>query len=401
MSSNRRLNVVGILVCFLLISSGGYLLLTYQPNLDPENGNTTSMTDPYEDFVSIEEIVAASFKEIGFGEAPGENSSIEATVKALELLSEFDLIDSPSIQDILNLTYEATIARHAGDGGFHPTVDDWETDLRITALSVKILRLLNRLDEGMILSVTRYLTNYLGSLLRLENWLSSSIFDYKYWALRCVIEFDVPNNLRKIGLYELSLDNVYSAGEDPGMDTGRPILWDYEIYFPYQFTPRPLAQRLLILESFEYMIPNPLLRPYIISLLVNSSDTINELVEMYDSSNGLVNNSLEFTWMTYRTLTNTGRMTRVFDSNETSLNQIQGQINSVIDFETARADPQASIFEILLLTKIANILTFNLNHGFIEEGESVLYCCLSVEFVYVTYEQSKDPFESENVRQIA
>ena len=372
MTKYRASDVVGIVVAILLISSGGFLLISFQSNLFPGNGNTTTITEPNDGFVKIEELVASTFKDIGFGPAPGENSTIESTAEALELLSEFNLIDAPLLEPAIDATYEYTMARRAGDGGFHPVIDTWMTDSKTTALSVRILRLMNRLDEDTILDVKRYLDTWYS----LENWFDEP-FEGKYWNLRCAHELDVPNNLRQIGLYELTLENIYDPGEDPGMDTGRPILWSDQIFFEYGFNEEPLLRRLQILECFEYMVPNPLHRPIIFGLLVNESDTVEQLLSLYDNESGLMNRSMDFTWMTYRTLTNTGNLSQLLytpdDNSVSRLIQMQERISSVVDMETARANPNATISEVLLLVRIANILEYNLNHGFIEDMMTVFW----------------------------
>jgi len=116
------------------------------------------------------------------------------------------------------------------------------------------------------------------------------------------------------------------------------------------------------------MIPNPLHRPTIVGLLVDETNTVDQLASMFDETSGLVNNDYQFTWKAFRILTNTGNMTHIYDNENGTrrIDWLQEQIQAVVDIENARANPNATISDIFFLTKIARLIAFNLNHGFIE-----------------------------------
>lgn len=370
MASQKSRNVVGLVVVIILISSGGLilggLLIFNQPGNN--NGATTTTTTttvgPAEDFVPIDELVAATFDGIGFADEPDSSSTISSTLSAIELLSEFSLINSSITHDMLNETYNAIMEREHPNGGFQEVVGFADQSLEATALSCRTLRLMNRLTQDVTSGVRSFLADEFRGGLSYANWIIEGVLSEKYWGLRCAHETD---SIGYLGLNPITLDNIFDDGEDPGVGTD-PVLWTNEIFYGTQLDREPLADRLTILECFEYMIPNPLDRPVLIGLLVNESNTVNELSSMYSEESGLISNDLEFTWTVFRILTNTGNMSCIFSSENAMerINQIQEQIETVVDIENVRANPNATILEILFLTQIKRLISFKLDHGFIE-----------------------------------
>lgn len=374
MSSQKPTKIVGFAVVIVLISSGGLilggLLIPNQPGNNTETVTITT-TGLIEDFVPIDELVAATFDGTGFGDEPGSSSTISSTLSAIELLSEFNLINSSITQDMLNDTYNAIMEREHPNGGFQEVAGFADQSLEATALSARTLRLMNRLTVDVIISVRTFLIDEFRGGLSYENWISEGVLTQKYWGLRCAHE---TGAIVYIGLKPITLDNIFEVGEDPGIGTD-PVLWTDEIYYGTRLDQETLADRLIILECFEYMIPNPLDRPVLIGLLVNESNTMNELCSMYSEESGLISNSIEFTWTVFRILTNTGNMSHIFSGENSMMriNQIQEQIDAVVDIENARANPNATISEILFLTKIERLIAFNLDHGFIETSLAIFY----------------------------
>ena len=369
MSSQRSSIIVGLVVVVILISSGGLLILFSQTEFDPGNETTTTTTtttmmEPNDDFVNIEEIVAATFDGIGFAEEEGSDSTISSTLKGVELLSDYDLIDCSLTKEMLNDTYDAIMEREHPNGGFSEVPGALYQSLESTALSLRTLRLMDRLEQTTKNGIISYLWDEFGGGLSCENWITEGVWEVKYWGLRCAYEI---GNIGYIGLKPITLDNIFEEGEEPGAGTD-PVLWIGEVFFGTQLDTKTLSDRLIIFECFEYMIPNPLHRPVLIGLLVNESDTVNQLVSMFDETSGLVDNDFEFTWTVFRILTNTGNMTHIFDSENGAerINRIQEQIDAVVDIDNARANPNATVSEIFFMTKIAQLIAFNLDHGYIE-----------------------------------
>ena len=386
MSSQRTSILGGAIIVFILITSGGLLIFFGQTEFDPgnetETTRTTTTTGPNDGFVNIEEIVAATFDGIGFTEEEGSNSTISSTLKGVEILSDYDLIDCPLTKEMLNDTYDAIMEREHPNGGFSEVPGELYQSLEATALSLRTLRLMDRLVQTTKNGIISYLSNEFSGGLSYENWISEGVLEEKYWGLRCAYEI---GNIANIGVKPITLDNIFEEGEEPGAGTD-PVLWTGEIYFGTQLDTKTLSDRLIIFECFEYMIPDPLHRPVLIGLLVDESDTVNQLASMFYETSGLVDNDFEFTWTVFRILTNTGNMTHIFDSENGAerIDRIQEQIDTVIDIDNAQANPNATVSEIFFMTKIAQLIAFNLDHGFIENQtptflESPLVLCAPVK----------------------
>ncbi len=370
MASQRTSNIAGIVVAIILISSGAVLLVLNQLDFGPGNGTTTTL-GPTEDFVPIDELMAATFDGKGFADEPDSSSTISSTLSAIDLLSEFDLISSPITHDMLNDTYNSIMEREHPNGGFQEVVGFADQSLEATALSARTLRLMNRLTQSVISGVRTYLGQTFRGGLSYENWISEGVLMEKYWGLRCAHETD---SLGYLGLKPITLDNIFDEGEEPGVGTD-PVLWTGEIYYGTALDQKNLVDRLTIFECFEYMIPNPLHRPVIIGLLVNETNSVNQLATMIDESIDQNNIDFEFILTAFRILTNSGNMSLVFEDNIVTerINYFQEKISSVVDIETAKANPNSTISEILAMTKIERLISFNLNHEFIKIPEC--YCC--------------------------
>jgi hypothetical protein len=343
--SSQKLSDIGrfVLAIILILSAGlilGGLLLLDQSGFTTENVTTTTL-GPTEDFMPIDELVAATFDGTGFADEPNSSSTLSSTLSAMELLSEFDLVNSSITHDMLDNTYSAIMEREHPNGGFQEVAGFADQSLEATALSARTLRLMNRLTQSVISGVRTYLAEEFRGALSYTNWISEGVLMDKYWGLRFAHETD---SLAYMGLKPITLDNVFDEGGEPDIGTD-PVLWTGEIYYGTELDQETLADRLTIFECFEYMIPNPLHRPVLIGLLVNESNTVNQLCSMYNEESGLIDNDLAFTWAALRILTNTGNMSRVFNNENAiaRISQIQAQIQAVVDIENARANPNATI----------------------------------------------------------
>ncbi|MHA2300895.1 MAG: hypothetical protein ACXACD_08060 [Candidatus Thorarchaeota archaeon] len=358
--------VVYLVIALILIAGGISIFVLYE-SVDLGNNTTTTTTTTTvidDGFEPLENILAETFDGTGFGNTSGSSASVESTLNAAELIHFFDLSDSAILHGMINATFNEIMSMHHPNGGFREDVYDLYPDRKVTALYVRTIRLLGLLDMDIHNDMIDFFLHELGGPLSYERWINDGILDEKYWVLRVAYEIDFT---QAIGLMPITLDNVFEQGEDPGIGTD-PVLWVGELYYGQQFDAESYDDRLMILECFEYMIRNPLHRPIIFGLLVNESSTVNQLATMYNDTSGLVNNNLKDTWTAFRTLTNTGNLSLIFDAEHSDerLSLLQERIDSVVDIENGRANPNATISEILVLTKISNIIDYNLNHGFIQ-----------------------------------
>lgn len=369
---NSKSGVALILVIGIVITSGMAIILT-QPGPGTDGTNTTTTTptqpppvDPYEDYEDITTLLKRCFDgEKGFAESEGENSTIESTLVAAELISRFSLQDSSELIYEINATVEYIKSRQdVGFGGFRREGDIHQSP-EVTALCVSILNRLDRMDDSTRIKASTYIgAYYVGQTF--DNWLSEGVLEIKTWGMIAAVELGGPRLVCDVG--SISVDeNVFNLGDTIPLFTDL-VLYRGEFHFgPTYFDTKSLSERIMNLETFERMVEHRSERPEIVNLLVNTTNTVNELVSEYNSTTGLFSGGLSASVVRFRLLASAGSINLIFDvSNGTDrMTALRSEVANRVDLSGKRCAPGESIADVLHLSQISDILDYCESDGLI------------------------------------
>ncbi|MFQ5834198.1 MAG: hypothetical protein ACE5H4_15955 [Candidatus Thorarchaeota archaeon] len=358
---NTRAASALILVLILAAGIIGFLVMS-ELGPSPESATTTTTTDPYAEYPSIEELLLSVFDGAkGFGDSEGENSTIESTLRAAELIHRYHLANSSLLEASINVTADYIKSHQEGSGRFYFGSDlfpDPTEVLETTVKCAKILNRLNRMDDTTMSYIRRYLGNFFRGGLAFDNWITDGVFEAKYWGLLLANETSVFGLI--LDTYPLTInENVFSRGDDIPPDTS-PILYRNETYFPdYGFWQHyePFSQRLMVLESFECMVKYRHERPTLINLLVDTTIIVDEILMLFDSTTGLFEGGLENHVRLLRLLASVGKIDAIL--NETvpqRLEALHSMIEDTVIVDRSKCVLGKTMTELLAMTQMHDIL---------------------------------------------
>jgi len=356
----ERKSIVALLVVATILVSGTTVVIFFQglhfgvPDTTITTTDSVTTLDPYENYSLVEDLLESTFDGHGFAAAPGENSTFETTFRASELVQKCRLWDSPRLADEFNATRDYIMSFQAGLGGFRLEGDIYESP-QGTALCSGILNRLRMMDASVLLLARMWLAGYYKGLT-LDRWLTQGVLEGKngkWWGLRAAVELGSPGYCVKGGYISVE-ENVFNQGDDIPPLTD-PIIYRGELHFGETvFDTNTLSRRLMFLETFICAIKYPQEGPEIINLLVNTTNTVNEIVSTYNSTTGLFANNLETSARFYRLLSWTGNLSLVFPEPLASerMNSLQEFITDAIDFLGKRYRPGETIESLFHLSQI-------------------------------------------------
>jgi len=355
----KRTAIVGVVVIAVVLVGTLLALNTLNPlptNTDTDTTTTTTeptTTEPEgpqvpEGFVSIVELINATFDGVGFADAPEENSTLESTLTAIEILSELDLLSGEDIQGVLNLTADAIKDTQDPMGGFRDPDEIWP-DVRRTALSLRILNLMGRLDSNTENKARAYLADQFLGGLSFDGLITDGVLSKNYWGIMGALEMDQIRTVTDFNTLTIA-NNVFSYGDSvPSPPT--PVLYSNETYwdYPSAFVDKSFGTRTMILEVFEMIIRHSEEYPTIIPLLVDINSTILNIIDTYNSTTGIFNGGFTQSSKMFRLLVSMGALDDMFFENSTGearLNLFVSYVNSTIHPPTDTCALGLSIIEL-------------------------------------------------------
>ena len=322
----------------------------------------------------IADIVVGRFDGKGFSDNTGEASTLNSTVSALELLNETGALRPGLFKDQFDAITKNILALQDDGGGFRITPDADRPDIQTTALSVKALILMGRLDQHTRVQAIRYLSNYFYGGLTLDNWLTDGIFSVKYWGLVCASELDC---LSVIGLQPLTLNETVFLSQVTGAQINgdlRPVIEWGKLHFANPVTgsdpfnqDMDLQQRLMVLQSFDILVAKDEEKPTLIGLLVNCSKTTDDLEAEYVPSAGLFRADPVHSETAFRALKMIGKMNKVLaiDVGFQRLDAVRGRIAKTLNTASMTAWGNASVSEMLSMLRISRTVPDKLSGSYI------------------------------------
>ena len=314
-----------------------------------------------DDTIDVGAFVATTFDGYGYADYAGGSSSIESTLNALELLSEYDLIGLGDWEHQFDEVGSFIRSLQESSGGFKENVQDLRPNIKTTAQCLKALNMMGELDDTSRKNAYVYLSNYFKGGLNFDSWITDGVFEIKYWGL--VAAEAIGNTEHILGLPHLSLSNVKLSDEriDDGFTT--TLVWGAEHFSSNSkqdiFKGMSFDEKLLVVDTFELLISQPDERSTIINLLVNTDSLVEDISRTYDEVQGLFvggSSSLQFTANVIETLDSIGRLGDVLSENPDNgkvvalRNTIQDYISNV-SLEVSRT---SSVTKILAASEIAS-----------------------------------------------
>jgi hypothetical protein len=370
---NRGMIVAGLLIISLVVASVFWgLSLVLQDN---DNGNATGTTptttiEESNGFISVVDFVESTFDGKGFANESDTNSTLQSTFFAVQLLDLLNLTDEIDLQDEFSAIADVIIADQDQSGYFGAWNDSSTEKLRKTAYSITILQKIGQLDEDTEMRCYKYLATYFLGGLELDDWIPHAVFMNHYWGLMAAKGMD---NIFILGLRELTIDgNVFELG-DTNYTIGEKLYWNETFYSERDllwFEGLPMHERLRIIESFEWMMSYRYECPTLINLLVNTTNTIRDVVNWYNYTSGLFDDApyeptgyltpppvldptpLESSRM-FRLLISMGGLDEIFNetSRESLLLKISEQVQEIVDIDKNECNPNSTLNDILAMTQ--------------------------------------------------
>jgi len=318
-----------------------------------------------EDNIPIATLIELSFDDTGIADSVfADSSTLESTVDALELIQILELKYTDSIRRMHDKLTDQILSLQDSGGGFKASNDSARPDIKTTALSLKALNLMGRLDTETRSKAHFYLGNFFSSGLNFDEWLTNGVFEPKYWGLVASKEL---GGVGAIGMDKLSLANVHLSQPDDA--SGVVLLWD-DAYFKSNssdpFNDMSIDKQIQVIDSFRFMISDEKHRPTVLSLLIDPISMLNTLMDGYNETTGLfgpsvTETSLDYSESVYRVLSELGDLGRVFD-NDNGTRRLQALYSTIENHlniaEKSVESLDASISEILAALRISRYVPY-------------------------------------------
>ncbi|MBD3158368.1 MAG: hypothetical protein GF309_06205 [Candidatus Lokiarchaeota archaeon] len=289
-------------------------------------------TEHEEDNIPIATLIDLSFDDTGIADSVfADSSTLESTVDALELIQLLKLKHTASIGRMYDKLTDHILSLQDSGGGFRVSNDSVRPDIKTTALSLKALNLMGRLDTETRAKAHFYLGNYFSSGLNFDEWLTNGVFEPKYWGLVAAKEL---GGVGVIDMDELSLANVHLLQSNDA--SGVVLLWD-DVYFKSNssdpFNDMSIDKQIQVIDSFRFMISDEKHRPTLLNLLIDPTSMLNTLMDGYNETTGLfgpsvTETSLDYSESVYRVLSELGELGRVFD-NDNGTRRLQALYSAI------------------------------------------------------------------------
>jgi len=271
-----------------------------------------------EDNIPIATLIELSFDDSGIADRVfADGSTLESTVNALELIQLMELKYTESMRWRYDKLADHILSLQDSGGGFKASNDSARPDIKTTALSLKALNVMGRLDTETRAKAHFYLGNFFSRGLSFDEWLTNGVFEPKYWGLVAAKEL---GGVSAIGMEELSMSNVYTS--QPDEISSVVLLWD-DIYFKSNssdpLNDMSVEEQIQVIDIFRFMISNEKHRPTLLNLLIDPTSMLNTLMDGYNETTGLfgrtaTETTLDYSESVYRLLSELGDLGRVFDT---------------------------------------------------------------------------------------
>jgi hypothetical protein len=229
----------------------------------------------------------------GYADYPRGVSDMETTLKAVELLYEYqNKWHRGTWQQLDSLAEQYAAMQSPYRGGFvFGDVDVDSPDFKTTALILETLDEMGRLDVVDTSMVIRYLWSSFRGSINLRSLLTEGLFEDKYWAIKAA---DTLNSIQILGLREINLDNIIASdanmAEFPELDQyyrwNNHLLSNNEVVTT-GFESRDLVEKLQVIDCLDYIIEDNLTQT-LISSFIDLETFVSDIETRIDNDTGMV-----------------------------------------------------------------------------------------------------------------